>query len=135
MATATVLGSGAEFWATGGGGTYALIEDRSPVTKKIARLLKGEGLRRLQEQLNAAINNASGEATVKTYNQLTADTPVVAVGGAGGKRTIGTVDSMDSATVTAAEVTEMQELTTYPTGPSTYPVDKSDNGGTMDTTF
>ena len=111
-----------------GGEPYALLVNRSPAIYHMRRILRDSGLRFLREQFDAAIAASAGEATVKTHNEVTA----VATPGEnvqGGVRSITTVNDMDNATISAAEVIELLEIPQYQPDPSSYPADASGNGG------
>lgn len=121
MTTATVKGG---FWGDLSS-TYSQISGKSPLKRRIARLLARASMKGLREVALTLDGVAPGSAAAESHKRVVAREN--SAGELGGKRTIETVTDVDRNT-TADDVTEINtDLLSFPLKPSTYPANKDGN--------
>jgi hypothetical protein len=122
------------FWGDGAGvsGSYAPIQNKSPIRGRSRQLVNREQYRVLTALFNGLIGAVSGANVTATHARVsprnnTLDTPSDNV--VGGLRRIDTVTDINRNT-TAADVTALKEITfAVNRRPSPYVPDLSGNGG------
>lgn len=98
--------------------------------KKIAKILKKAGYRLDKQLIDDAFEQLEGVTkTAVSYGRVEATSTLNSVSNLGGSRTIETVSVATTIAATAAEETQLENITTHSSQPSSYPVDASGNGG------
>ena len=118
------------------GEDYALLANQQPHENKINKLFRGSryGMRELKELLLTTIGASAGSAAADTYKRIEAQVGNEDFLATGGVVPIETVTVIGRNT-TAADVTALKAMLTRISAPTTYPADKSGNGGGAPTTL
>lgn len=111
------------------GDTHSLIETRSAIEQRVAKLLSVPQASKALNELIQTLNGAAVGATASaTDTRVKGDTSTFKSTINGGLRTMETKTYINRAT-TAADQTNLNALLQETYQPSSYPVDKSGNGG------
>lgn len=113
-----------------GGENYALLIDRSPIQKRVARAMKRRSLRRFGNYMAQLTTSDSPDADI-TYARAVAETDAAGKSTVnGGVRTIETVTVQESSTnYSSDDASDADEMGNMSNDPDSYPVDAGGNGG------
>lgn len=110
------------------GTNYSLLVNKAPLRKRVSRTFREVGsfsFRQLMLTLNGVV---AGSTATKSMSRAKEEAVAGLAASNGGKRTIESRSLINRAT-TAADVTAISNMLQDQTDPSSYPTDKSGNGG------
>lgn len=111
------------------GGTYSLLDELSATEVQLAKLLNNRSrAKALNELLQTLNGQAVGATALAQETRVKNDNNDFSSVNNGGLRTMETVTHINRVT-TAADQTELNTILTTTFAPTTYPKDKSGNGG------
>lgn len=112
-------------------GPYALYINKPSIRKKIGKMLRRQGWKADRQMMDDAFEALSTGLTQSavTHARVQAVSGVASLTNLGGVRTIETRTITAGGSTDATDETNMEQITTLTSKPSSYPVDASGNGG------